>query len=413
MAGYTVIDFETTGFSPAKHHRVVEIGVVQVSPTGEIQDEWASLINPGRDISNSHVHGITASDVVSAPAFADILPRLLPDVAGRTIVAHNAPFDLRFLSAEMQRAGLPLAAQPITGLCTMQWSGTFLDLPSRRLADCCAACGVSLSDAHSAGADAHATAELLAHFLGMLDGSEKPWQMILDEASLYPWPVLRAPRSTARILQRQDARTVSPAGWLERIVSRMPRSADARVDSYFGTLELALLDGILAEHEKDELVAVAHELGLSRSRVLELHAVYLWALAETALEDGIVTEQEHADLRSVAAVLGLCEADVAQALRDASTRRPGKRAAAREKVGTAGITLEPGDRIVFTGAMRRSRQEWEDVARERGLVPGAVTKKTKLVVAADPNSQSGKAAKARSYGVPIISEAAWERILGA
>ena len=41
-----------------------------------------------------------------------------------------------------------------------------------------------------------------------------------------------------------------------------------------------------------------------------------------------------------------------------------------------------------------------------------MTKKTKVVVAADPNSLSGKAAKARGYGVPILTEAAFERLLG-
>lgn len=46
-----------------------------------------------------------------------------------------------------------------------------------------------------------------------------------------------------------------------------------------------------------------------------------------------------------------------------------------------------------------------------GLELGTVTKTTRVVVAADPNSLSGKAAKARSYGIPIITEAAFERLL--
>ena len=40
-----------------------------------------------------------------------------------------------------------------------------------------------------------------------------------------------------------------------------------------------------------------------------------------------------------------------------------------------------------------------------------MTKRTALVVAADPNSASGKAATARSYGIPIITEEAFERLL--
>lgn len=46
-----------------------------------------------------------------------------------------------------------------------------------------------------------------------------------------------------------------------------------------------------------------------------------------------------------------------------------------------------------------------------GLEPGTVTKATRVVIAADPNSLSGKAAKARSLGIPIITEDAFERLL--
>ena len=46
-----------------------------------------------------------------------------------------------------------------------------------------------------------------------------------------------------------------------------------------------------------------------------------------------------------------------------------------------------------------------------GLVHGGVSKATKVVVAADPDSQSGKAAKARSYSIPVVAEAAFDRML--
>ena len=68
--------------------------------------------------------------------------------------------------------------------------------------------------------------------------------------------------------------------------------------------------------------------------------------------------------------------------------------------------------MVFTGDMLRERSEWEAIARAHGLDPGGVTKKTKVLVAADPNSLSGKAGKARGYGVPIITEAAFAKLLG-
>lgn len=425
MPGYAVIDLETTGFSPAKHHRILEIGVVEVSESGVIEREWASLVNPGRDIGNSHVHGITATDVAGAPRFTDLAPALIESVQGRTIVAHNAPFDLRFLEAELLRAQVAPAMLPLTGLCTMQWSSVFLEAPSRKLEDCCAACGIDLVDAHSAMADARATARLLGHYISLVEGSGTlPWQEDHTLGSAQIWPSLVSSAST-RMLPRTAARSARPDGWLDRILSRMPRTADSRVDSYLETLERALLDGVLAEHEKDELVEVAFELGLTRGGVLDLHARYLEAMAEVALEDDVVTSQERGDLDRVAAMLGLQKVDVDRALEAATSRRSLDPASMGEqndasgghvaalRLGTAGIALSPGDRIVFTGAMVRDRASWEVLARELGYVPGTITKKTALVVAADPNSQSGKAAKARSYGIPIITEEAFARMVGA
>jgi len=68
--------------------------------------------------------------------------------------------------------------------------------------------------------------------------------------------------------------------------------------------------------------------------------------------------------------------------------------------------------IVLTGDMVRGRSDWEAELLERGFTPHpAVTKKIKLVVAADPDSLSGKAKKARDYGIPIVSEDGLARLL--
>jgi len=411
MSGYTVIDVETTGFVPEKHDRVVEIGVVFVSHQGEIQDHWSTLVNPQRDVGPTHVHGITATDVATAPTFAEIAPYVLHAVTGRTIVAHNATFDLRFIAHELLRAGVPLGSLPLRGLCTMRWSTAFLQSPSRRLVDCCRACGVELQEAHSAGADALATAGLLSYYLKRAQW-QPPWGDVITESRSYGWPTYGGPYPELRFARRAEVRAARREdGWLDRIVSRMPRAADARVETYLAVLEMALVDGFLAEHEKEQLVSVAAESGLSRGQVLDLHAGYLCAMAGVALADGIVTCQERADLDKVASYLGLRSIDVDAALSDAVqviTSRP-----AAVKLSAIGIELRPGDRVVFTGEMKRARSDWEEACRMVGLEVGTVTKSTRVVVAADPNSLSGKAAKARSYGIPIVTEAAFERLLVA
>jgi DNA polymerase-3 subunit epsilon len=56
---------------------------------------------------------------------------------------------------------------------------------------------------------------------------------------------------------------------------------------------------------------------------------------------------------------------------------------------------------------------WESLLAGLGFdVRPNVVKKTKVLVAADPDSLSGKAKKAREYGIPIVNEAGLERLLG-
>lgn len=409
MSGYTVIDVETTGLSPETHDRIVEIGVVYVSDDGTIQDRWSTLINPQRDVGPTRIHGISATDVTAAPTFQQLAPYVLRAVQGRTIVAHNATFDLRFLAHEMVRAGLPIDPLPLSGVCTMAWSTAYLSAPSRRLVDCCRAGGITLTDSHSAGGDALATAQLLAHYL-KTSGLNPPWAGTLHETRAYIWPPYSGTYPELQMTRRSQVAWARADEWLDRIVSKMPRAADARVDSYLAVLEMAMLDGVLAEHEKDQLISVAIQAGLTRGQVLDLHGDYLRAMAEVALEDGVVTPTERATLARAANLLGLRSTDVDAALEAALARESGS---AQRNLASAALSFQPGDRVVFTGDMVRDRSEWEAIARSHGLQPGGVTKTTKFVVAADPNSLSGKAAKARSYGIPIVTEAAFAQLIAS
>ena len=65
--GFAVVDFETTGLSPAKGDRAIEIGLVHVAPDGTLEDEHATLIHVDRSVGASWVHHITARDLLHAP----------------------------------------------------------------------------------------------------------------------------------------------------------------------------------------------------------------------------------------------------------------------------------------------------------------------------------------------------------
>lgn len=407
MSGYTVIDVETTGLSPERHDRIVEIGVVYVSDEGDIQDTWSTLVNPGRDVGPTRIHGISASDVLDAPPFEELAPYVLRAVAGRTIVAHNAPFDLRFLSHEMRRAGIDGGDRP-SALCTMQWSTAYLDAPSRRLVDCCRASGIQLDHAHSALADATATARLLGHYLSLSD-RQPPWSEILQSSRSHPWPPFDRPYPRIGMVTRTAQVAVEDA-WMGSVVSQMPRAADARTDSYLAVLETAMLDGVLDPEEQAALVSLAVESGLTRQHVLRIHHQYVLDMAKVATHDHVVTEAEHAELVRTCQILGLGPDDLEHGLAVAwRETQAGHSTPPRES--TAGITLERGDRVAFTGDMAIDRSVWEARTEASGLTTGGVTKKAKVLVASDPNSLSTKANKARSYGVPIISEPAFDSLL--
>lgn len=400
MSGYAVIDLETTGFAAWKTDRVVEIAVVLVSEHGQIEGEWASLVNPGRDVGPTHVHGITASEVIGAPPFAALVPSVLAAVSGRTIVAHNSRFDTGFLAAELQRAGVALEELPLPSLCTMEWAPAFLSAQSRRLVDCCSAAGIRLDHAHSALGDARATAGLLAVYLSCC-GFPTPWHQANELCAAYPWPECFAEPSAVSLVQRSSGRARRPDEWLDRIVARLPRAETAGVDAYLELLGRALVDRDLSVHEQVELVALAESLGLGREQLLDVHRSYLNAMGALALADGVVTEDERGDLERVAQCLGLGSDAVAHAL----CGQPGA-----DPSAVLVVRLEPGDRIVVTGDTRRPREEWVALIDRVGLEFGGVTKRTKVLVAADPDSLSGKAKKARDYGVPIVDEATFERM---
>ncbi|SNS46423.1 DNA polymerase-3 subunit epsilon [Micrococcales bacterium KH10] len=327
MSGFAVIDLETTGFVPERGDRVVEIGVVLLDDAGQIQAEWSSLVNPKRDIGASHVHGIRAADVLDAPQFGDLADDLLRFVDSRTVVAHNAAFDMRFLHAEMRRAGYSCDDRP-KALCSMKWSGRLIG--PAKLEHACAAMGIRLDQTHSALADAHATGELMGHLI-RLGAMHPDWHRDIDTGRSYIWPATSGRPPTPPVCRGTSNQ--AQTSWLDKVLSStwVPGVPDDEA-SYLLVLDAALLDRSISLTEGKQLIETA------RSR------------------------------------------------------------------------LKPGDRVVFTGEMSRDRDTWVSQIVAAGLSSGGGTKSTALLVAADPDSLSGKAAKARQYKIPVISETAFTHL---
>ena len=105
-----ILDFETTGMSPAHGARAAEVGIVLVEG-GQIVDRYQSLMNAGQYMPSfiTQLTGITTAMLQAAPP-ADVVMRDAARFVGHApLVAHNAAFDSKFWMDELQRAGCPLA----------------------------------------------------------------------------------------------------------------------------------------------------------------------------------------------------------------------------------------------------------------------------------------------------------------
>lgn len=385
VAEVAVIDLETTGLYNSD--RIVEIGLVRVGSDGRTLSEYTTLVNPLRDVGPTHIHGITASMVSQAPAFAEVAATLAEHLDGAVMAAHNVSFDARMLVNELDRVGARWdLGVPI---CTMSWASASFDAV-RSLASCCEAAAIENPNAHSALDDARAAAALLVECRTRNPGFDATAAPVRAVAEI-GWP--RVPRTWRRTDQ-----FIPPGGYLARLVAGV-RAGSAVDQSYLALVDHVLADLEITTEESAELASLAAELGYNEARCRQLHDEYMTALVTAAERDSVVTDREAEALIKAARALGT-DPDAVLA-RIADSRPP----------DTTAVTSLAGKRLCFTGDWDGtyrdepwSRSLGKELAREAGATPvRSVTKRTDVLVAADPESMSGKAAKARHYKLPILS----------
>lgn len=111
---FVLIDFETTGLYPHRGDRVCEVALLRLRGTND-DLRYESLIDPECALSEQafNVNHIGPADLAGAPRFAAVADLLRVLCAGSVLVAHNAPFDMEFLHAELARAQLPPFELPV------------------------------------------------------------------------------------------------------------------------------------------------------------------------------------------------------------------------------------------------------------------------------------------------------------
>ncbi|MEV0271118.1 exonuclease domain-containing protein [Hamadaea sp. NPDC050747] len=292
---YVVIDLETTGLFPAED-RIVEIAMARVEDD-RIVEEWATLIDPGRDPGPTFLHHISQDMVTGAPTFREIAGEILARLDGTIVVAHNAAFEEGFLAAELAR--LPIEVPPIPAFCTLRVAREVLASPNYRLATCCEVCGIDLRDAHTALGDVRATAELLPRLVAAAPGLRYP----VAPAALPRLRRLAGPRTrVTRLRKGQD-------GWIRSIVTKLPVSMSDHdpigAQPYLDYLTEALADGRLTGDKARRLGRLAGRAGMGAEQVRELHRRFLDGVRDAALGSGVLTRQEQLRLTTIAQLLDL------------------------------------------------------------------------------------------------------------
>jgi len=191
---FTFVDVETTGLRPYLGDRICEIAVLR-RRAREVVGSFHSLVNPGCPISPgaSAVNGISDQDVADAPSFERIIGKVAPLLEGAVLVAHNAPFDMGFLSSHWQLAG----ASPLENLAVDTLTLARRHLPFRRhsLGYLIQALGIPVHGRHRAMADVEATVGLFDHLIRVIRqrGVRTLKDLLAAQGGPIPWKHMEVP----------------------------------------------------------------------------------------------------------------------------------------------------------------------------------------------------------------------------
>ena len=241
-ADLVVVDVETTGWL-ADSASITEIGAVRLARDQPVR-EFSALVNPGTPIPSdiTTLTGISDDMVASAPPIGEVLPRFIEFARGSVIVAHNAPFDLGFLTTACADSGIDWPPSAVIDTAVLaRLLLTPGAVPDHRLTTLADYFGTETDPCHRALADARATAGVLGGLLslavrydGAAAGAREP------KGAAPPGPTSEARReggafkcpeasgtSTAQAPAIQEAAMVTAIVLIKADVTRIPETAEA------------------------------------------------------------------------------------------------------------------------------------------------------------------------------------------
>ena len=160
MNNYIVVDLETTGLDPYKGCEIIEIGITEIIED-KIVKSYSRLIRPKSYIPEfiTGITGITNQMVTNEKYIEEVLPKFRNFIGEKTIIAHNAKFDLKFLNYYLELQNL----EPITKfICTLELlkKNKSYKGKNKKLETACEYYNIVNDQAHRAASDTLATAKL-------------------------------------------------------------------------------------------------------------------------------------------------------------------------------------------------------------------------------------------------------------
>ncbi|GGY46529.1 DNA polymerase III subunit epsilon [Parvularcula lutaonensis] len=175
MVRQVIFDTETTGFSPQDGDRLIEIGAIEMIDGNLTGESFHRYVNPERDVPMEayRVHRISTEMLQDKPLFRDpsVGEAFLAFIEGAELIAHNAPFDVGFINAELDIAGLPALTNKVIDTVPMA-RRKFPGAPAS-LDALCQRFGISKAERDEKGHGALLDAELLARVYIELTGGRQ------------------------------------------------------------------------------------------------------------------------------------------------------------------------------------------------------------------------------------------------
>lgn len=116
---YVVFDTETTGLE-YQIERIIEIGAIKYINHTPVE-KFQILINPGRELDEfiTELTHIRNEDLLNKPTIDTVLPMFFSFIEDYTLIAHNAPFDMKMLACEAYRSEVELIDNKVIDTLTL------------------------------------------------------------------------------------------------------------------------------------------------------------------------------------------------------------------------------------------------------------------------------------------------------